>query len=183
MPPRGVEANDNGFIRVNDELQTTTPGVYALGDCNGHGAFTHTSYNDYEIVADNLLNGAARKVSDRISTYAIYIDPPVARAGMSEAEVRKSGKPALIGVRPMTRVSRAIEKGETDGFMKVLVDAETKQILGATVFGVGGDEAIHCILTAMYARQPASLLTHSVHIHPTVAELIPTVLGELKPLS
>lgn len=179
----GVEANDKGFIRVNDELQTTTPGVYALGDCNGHGAFTHTSYNDYEIVADNLLNGAARKVSDRISTYAIYIDPPVARAGMSEAEVRKSGKPALMGVRPMTRVSRAIEKSETDGFMKVLVDAETKRILGATVFGVGGDEAIHCILTAMYARQPASLLTHSVHIHPTVAELIPTVFGELKPLT
>ena len=179
----GVDADDHGFIRVNDELQTTTPGVFALGDCNGHGAFTHTSYNDSEIVADNLLNGAARKVSDRISTYSIYIDPPVARAGMSEADVRKSGKPALIGVRPMTRVSRAIEKGETDGFMKVLVDAETKQILGATVFGVGGDEAIHCILTAMYARQPASLLTHSVHIHPTVAELIPTVLGELKPLS
>jgi pyruvate/2-oxoglutarate dehydrogenase complex dihydrolipoamide dehydrogenase (E3) component len=179
----GVEADDRGFIRVNDELQTTTPHVYALGDCNGHGAFTHTSYNDYQIVADNLLSGASRKVSDRIPTYAIYIDPPVARAGMSEADVRKSGKPALMGMRAMTRVSRAIEKGETAGFMKVLVDAETKLILGATVFGVGGDEAIHCILTAMYARQPASLLTHSVHIHPTVAELIPTVFGELKPLS
>ncbi len=179
----GVEADDRGFIRVNDELQTTAPGVYALGDCNGHGAFTHTSYNDYEIVADNLLSGATRKVSDRIPAYAIYIDPPLARVGMSEADVRKSGKPALMAVRPMTRVNRAVEKGETAGFMKVLVDAETKQILGATVFGVGGDEAIHCILTAMYARQPASLLTHSVHIHPTVAELIPTVFGDLKPMS
>jgi pyruvate/2-oxoglutarate dehydrogenase complex dihydrolipoamide dehydrogenase (E3) component len=168
---------------VNDELETTAPGVFALGDCNGHGAFTHTSYNDYEIVADNLLNGATRKVSDRIPVYAIYTDPPVARVGMSEADVRKSGKPALMAVRQMTRVGRAIEKGETAGFMKVLVDAETRQILGATVFGVGGDEAIHCILTAMYARQPATLLTHSVHIHPTVAELIPTVFGELKPLS
>lgn len=179
----GVETDGEGFVRVNDELQTTTPGVYALGDCNGHGAFTHTSYNDYEIVRDNLLNGATRKVSDRIPTYAIYIDPPMARVGISEADVRKSGKPALMGMRPMTRVSRAIEKGETAGFIKVLVDAETEQILGAMVFGVGGDEAIHCILTAMYARQPASLLTHSVHIHPTVAELIPTVFGELKPLS
>ena len=179
----GVKANEHGFIQVDDELQTTTAGVYALGDCNGHGAFTHTSFNDYEIVADNLLNGGTRKVSDRIQTYAIFIDPPVARVGMSEGDVRKSGKPALIGMRAMTRVGRAIEKGETAGFMKVLVDAETKQILGATVFGVGGDEAIHCILTAMYARQPASLLTHSMHIHPTVAELIPTVFGELKPLS
>jgi pyruvate/2-oxoglutarate dehydrogenase complex dihydrolipoamide dehydrogenase (E3) component len=179
----GVKMNDRGFIQVNDALETTAPGIYALGDCNGHGAFTHTSYNDYEIVADNLLNGATRKVSDRIPVYAIYIDPPVARVGMSEADVRKSAKPALMAVRQMTRVGRAIEKGETAGFMKVLVDAETKLILGATVFGVGGDEAIHCILTAMYARQPASLLTHSVHIHPTVAELIPTVFGELKPLS
>ena len=179
----GVKANEHGFIQVDDGLQTTTAGVYALGDCNGHGAFTHTSFNDYEIVADNLLNGGTRKVSDRIQTYAIFIDPPVARVGMSEGDVRKSGKPALIGMRAMTRVGRAIEKGETAGFMKVLVDAETKQILGATVFGVGGDEAIHCILTAMYARQPASLLTHSMHIHPTVAELIPTVFGELKPLS
>lgn len=179
----GIKANDHGFIQVNDELETTAPGVYALGDCNGHGAFTHTSYNDYEIVADNLLSGATRKVTDRIPAYAIYTDPPVARVGMSETDVRKSGKPALMAVRPMTRVGRAVEKSETNGFMKVLVDAESKQILGATVFGVGGDEAIHCILTAMYARQPASLLTHSVHIHPTVAELIPTVFGGLKPLN
>ncbi|MGA8088091.1 MAG: FAD-containing oxidoreductase [Terracidiphilus sp.] len=179
----GIDADEHGYIRVDEGLQTNVPGIFALGDCNGCGAFTHTSYNDYEIVADNLLGGATRKVSDRIPASAIYIDPPLARVGMSEAEVRKSGKPALMGVRPMTRVSRAIEKGETAGFIKVLVDAESKQILGATVFGVGGDEAVHCILTAMYARQPASLLTHSVHIHPTVAELIPTTFGELKPLA
>jgi pyruvate/2-oxoglutarate dehydrogenase complex dihydrolipoamide dehydrogenase (E3) component len=178
----GVEADEKGFIRVDDELRTSTPEVYALGDCNGHGAFTHTSYNDYEIVADNLLKGATRRLSDRIPTYAIYIDPPLARVGMSEADVRKSGKPALMGKRAMTRVSRAIEKSETAGFMKVLVDGDSQRILGATVFGTGGDEAIHCIVTAMYARQPASLLTHSVHIHPTVAELIPTTFGDLKPL-
>ncbi|HMG85541.1 MAG TPA: FAD-containing oxidoreductase [Terracidiphilus sp.] len=179
----GIDADERGYIRVNDQLQTNVEGIYALGDCNGRGAFTHTSYNDYEIVADNLLEGASRKVSDRIQASAVYIDPPLARVGMSEPEVRKSGKPALMAVRAMTRVSRAIEKSETAGFIKVLVDAESKQILGATVFGVGGDEAIHCILTAMYARQPAELLTHSVHIHPTVAELIPTTFGELKPLA
>ena len=178
----GVETDEAGYIKVDDELRTTAEGVFALGDCNGRGAFTHTSYNDYEIAADNLLNGDSRRVSDRIPAHALYIDPPLARVGMSEAEVRRSGKPALMGKRAMTRVSRAIEKGETFGFMKVLVDRETQHILGATVFGTGGDEAIHCILTAMYARQPASLLTHSVHIHPTVAELIPTVFGEMKPL-
>jgi pyruvate/2-oxoglutarate dehydrogenase complex dihydrolipoamide dehydrogenase (E3) component len=178
----GVETDDAGFIKVDDELLTTAPGIFALGDCNGRGAFTHTSYNDYEIVADNLLSGASRRVSDRFPVHALYIDPPLAGVGMSEAEVRRSGKPALMGKRTMTRVSRAIEKGETFGFMKVLVDRETQHILGATIFGTGGDEAIHCILTAMYARQPASLLTHSMHIHPTVAELIPTVFGELKPL-
>ena len=179
----GIDVDEHGFIHVDEGLQTRVPGVYALGDCNGHGAFTHTSYNDYEIVADNLLSGAKRKVSDRIPAFAIYIDPPLARVGMLETEVRKSGKPALMAVRAMTRVSRAIEKSETAGFIKVLVEAESKQILGATVFGVGGDEAIHCVLTAMYARQPASLLTHSVHIHPTVAELIPTTFGDLKPLA
>ena len=178
----GVEMDEAGYIKVDDQLRTTAPGIFALGDCNGHGGFTHTSFNDYEIVADNLLNGASRRVSDRIPAYGLYIDPPLARVGMSEAEVRRTGKPALMRKRPMTRVSRAIEKGETFGFIKVLVDRDTQHILGATVFGTGGDEAIHCILTAMYARQPASLLTHSVHIHPTVAELIPTVFGELKPL-
>ncbi|HEY2861488.1 MAG TPA: FAD-containing oxidoreductase [Terracidiphilus sp.] len=178
----GIEVNRSGHIPVDDQLRTTVPGIFALGDCNPHGGFTHTSYNDFEIVAENLLDGASRRVSDRISAYALYTDPPLAHVGMSEAEVRASGRPALIGKRAMTRVSRAIEKGETFGFIKVLVDAESKHILGATLIGPGADEAIHCILTAMYARQPASLLTHSVHIHPTVAELIPTTLQELKPL-
>ncbi len=179
----GVEVSESGFIPVNDRLRTSVPGVYALGDCNRRGAFTHTSYNDYEIAADNLLSNAGRKVSDRIPVHALYIDPPLAHIGMQESEVRRTGKPALIGMRPMTRVSRAIEKGETYGFIKILADAETQRILGATVFGVGGDEAIHCILTAMYAGQPLSLLTHSMHIHPTVAELIPTTAGEMKPLA
>jgi pyruvate/2-oxoglutarate dehydrogenase complex dihydrolipoamide dehydrogenase (E3) component len=178
----GIEADAAGYIPVDDQLRTAAAGVYALGDCNGRGAFTHTSYNDYEIVAGNLLDGANRRVSDRIPASALYIDPPLARVGMPEAEVRKTGRSALVGMRQMTRVSRAIEKGETFGFIKLLVDAQTQHILGATVFGTGADEAIHCILTAMYARQPVSLLTHSVHIHPTVAELIPTVAGELKPL-
>jgi len=178
----GIAADEHGFIPVDDQLCTSVSGIYAVGDCNGRGAFTHTSYNDYEIVAENLLDHASRRVSDRIPAHALYIDPPLASVGMSETEVRATGKPALIGKRAMTRVSRAIEKGETFGFIKVLVDAETQHILGGTVFGTGGDEAVHCILTAMYARQPASLLTHSVHIHPTVAELIPTTLEDLKPL-
>ncbi|MFZ0744667.1 MAG: FAD-containing oxidoreductase [Terracidiphilus sp.] len=179
----GIETDAQGYIQVDDQLQTSAPGVFALGDCNGRGAFTHTSYNDYEIVADNLLQGASRRLSDRISAHALYIDPPLARVGMSEMEIRRSRRPALIGFRPMTRVSRAIEKGETFGFIKLIVDAETMRILGATVFGTGADEAIHCILTAMYAQQPVSLLAHSMHIHPTVAELIPTVAGELKPMA
>jgi pyruvate/2-oxoglutarate dehydrogenase complex dihydrolipoamide dehydrogenase (E3) component len=178
----GVVMEQLGFIPVDDQLQTNVPGVFAIGDCNGRGAFTHTSYNDYEIVADNLLEGASRRVSDRIPAHALYIDPPLAHVGMTEAEVRKTGKPVLMGMRPMTRVSRAIEKGETFGFMKIFVDQESRLVLGATIFGTGADEAIHCILTAMYARQPVSLLAHSVHIHPTVAELIPTICGELKPL-
>lgn len=178
----GVKTDKHGYIPVDDELHTNVPGIFAIGDCNGRGAFTHTSYNDYEIVAQNLLDGASRRLSDRIPVHALYIDPPLAHVGMTEAEVRASGRAALVGMRPMTRISRAIEKGETFGYMKIFIDAETQHILGATVFGTGGDEAIHCILTAMYARQPASLLTHSVHIHPTVAELIPTTLEDLKPL-
>ena len=178
----GLSADAHGFVPVDDQLRTSVQGIFALGDCNGRGAFTHTSYNDYEIVRDNLLEGASRRVTDRIPAHALYIDPPLAVVGMSEAEVRATRKPALMGKRAMTRVSRAIEKGETFGFIKVLVDAETKQILGGTVFGTGGDEAVHCILTAMYARQPFTLMTHSVHIHPTVAELIPTTFEELKPL-
>lgn len=179
----GITPDQHGFIPVDDELRSSVPGIYAIGDCNGRGAFTHTSYNDYEIVADNLLDNARRRVSDRIPVHALYIDPPLASVGMSETQVRATGKPALMGKRDMTRIGRAIEKGETFGFIKVLVDAETQHILGGTVFGTGGDEAVHCILTAMYARQPASLLTHSVHIHPTVAELIPTTFEDLKPLA
>lgn len=177
----GVAVDDRGFISVDDQLRTSAEGIFALGDCNGRGAFTHTSYNDYEIVADNLLSGASRRISDRIPAHALYIDPPLAHVGKTEEEVRRSGRPALAGFRPMTRVSRAIEKGETFGFMKILVEADTRQILGATLFGTGADEAIHCILTAMYARMPAGQLARSMHIHPTVAELIPTVLGELRP--
>lgn len=178
----GLHAGKDGVIEVDEQLRTSVNGIWALGDCNGHGAFTHTSYNDYEIVAANLLDQEPRHVSDRIPVSAMYIDPPLARVGMSEREARQSGRKVLMGKRPMTRVSRAIEKGETRGFMKVLVDAESDQILGATIFGTGGDEAIHCIITAMYARQTATFMRHCVHIHPTVAELIPTIFGELKSL-
>jgi pyruvate/2-oxoglutarate dehydrogenase complex dihydrolipoamide dehydrogenase (E3) component len=155
------------------------PGVWALGDCNGRGAFTHTSYNDFEIVAANLLDGERRRVSDRIPAYALYTDPPLGRVGMTESEARKSGRPLLIGHRPMSRVGRAIEKGETQGFMTAIADAETRQILGAAILGTGGDEAIHGILDAMNARTPYTALQRAVPIHPTVSELIPTLLGEM----
>ncbi len=179
----GVEVDARGYIKVDDELRTSVPGIWALGDCNGRGAFTHTSYNDYEIVADNLLNGDRRSVRDRITAYGLFIDPPLGRAGMTEEEVRRSGRKALVGKRPMTRVGRAIEKGETQGFMKISVDAETRQILGAAILGVGGDEAIHALLDAMYAKAPYTTVQRAVHIHPTVSELLPTVLGELVPLA
>ena len=179
----GVETDPRGYIQVDDQLRTNIPGIWALGDCNGKGAFTHTSYNDFEIVAANLLDNDPRRVSDRISAYALYIDPPLGRAGMTEAEVLKSGRKALIGKRPMTRVSRAVEKGETQGFMKILVDAETRQILGAALLGTGCDEAVHSILDVMYAKAPYTVIQRAMHIHPTVSELIPTMLGELKPLS
>ena len=179
----GIAADSRGFIQVDDQLRTNVPGIWALGDCNGKGAFTHTSYNDYEIVAANLLDNDPRRVSDRIPTYALFIDPPLGRAGMTEAEVRQSGKKALIGKRPMTRVARAIEKGETQGFMKILVDAETRRILGAAILGVGGDEIVHSILDVMYADAPYTVIQRAVHIHPTVTELIPTMLGEMKPLT
>jgi pyruvate/2-oxoglutarate dehydrogenase complex dihydrolipoamide dehydrogenase (E3) component len=178
----GLKSDAHGYITVDDELRTNVPGIFAIGDCNGRAAFTHTAYNDYEIVADNLLSAAARRLSDRIPIYGLFTDPPLAHVGLHEHEVRERGIRALVGTRPMTRVARAIEKGETYGFIKILVDEHTQHILGATLIGPGADEAIHCIATCMYARQPASLLTHSVHIHPTVAELIPTVLGQLKPL-
>ena len=173
--------------RTHDQLRTNVPGIYALGDCNGRGAFTHTAYNDFEIVAANLLDRekgeSPRRVTDRIPCYAMYLDPPLARIGITEAQARKSGKPTLIATRSMSRVNRAIEKGESLGFMKVLVDAETKLILGASLLGVGCDEAIHCLLDIMYARAPYTTISRAMHIHPTVSELIPTLLQSLKPLS
>ncbi|PTB22734.1 FAD-containing oxidoreductase [Trinickia symbiotica] len=179
----GIEVNERGYITVDDQLNTSVPGVWALGDCNGRGAFTHTSYNDYEIVASNLLEGENRSVRDRIVAYGLYVDPPLGRAGMTENQVRDAGRNALVGIRPMTRVGRAVEKGETQGFMKVTVDADTKEILGAAILGVGGDEAIHCLLDAMYAKAPYTVVQRAVHIHPTVCELLPTLLGDLKPMS
>lgn len=179
----GIATDGRGFIAVDDQLRTNVAGVWALGDCNGKGAFTHTSYNDYEIVTANLLDNDPRRVSDRIPAYALYIDPPLGRAGMTEAEVRKSGRKALVGTRLMTQVGRAVEKGETQGFMKVFVDAETGEILGAALLGTGCDEVIHSILDVMYARRPYTVIQRAVHIHPTVSELVPTLLGELKPLT
>jgi pyruvate/2-oxoglutarate dehydrogenase complex dihydrolipoamide dehydrogenase (E3) component len=178
----GIAVDRRGYIQVDDQFRTNVPGIYALGDCNGRGAFTHTAYNDYEIVAANLLDDDQRRVSDRITAYALYIDPPLGRAGMTETEVRKSGRKALIGKRPMTRVGRAVEKGETQGFMKVLLDAETKRILGASLLGIECDEVIHSILDVMYTKAPYTVIQRAMHIHPTVSELIPTILGELKPL-
>lgn len=179
----GVQLDARGYIQVDDQLRTNVPGIWALGDCNGRGAFTHTSYNDYEIVAANLFDNGSRKVSDRIVTYGLFIDPPLGRIGMTEAEVRKSGRKALIATRPMSRVARAVEKGETEGFMKAIVDADSKQLLGAAILGMNGDEVIHSLADVMYARAPYTVITHAVHIHPTVSELIPTMLGELKPLA
>jgi pyruvate/2-oxoglutarate dehydrogenase complex dihydrolipoamide dehydrogenase (E3) component len=167
---------------VDEQLRTNVPGIWAIGEVNGRGAFTHTSYNDFEIVAANLFDEDPRRVSDRILCYGLFIDPPLGRVGLTEREVRQSGRPALIGVRKMTRVSRAREFGETQGFMKIIVDAETERILGAAILGLNGDEAIHCILDVMYADQPYTVIQRAVHIHPTVAELIPTVLGDLRPL-
>jgi pyruvate/2-oxoglutarate dehydrogenase complex dihydrolipoamide dehydrogenase (E3) component len=177
----GITTDDRGYITVDDQLQTNVPGIWALGDCNGRGAFTHTSYNDFEIVADNLLNADHRRVSDRIQAYALYTDPPLGRCGMTDAEVRKSGRPALAVKFPMSRVGRAIEKGEMQGFIKITVDAETRQILGAAILGTGGDEVIHVLLDIMYAKAPYTVIQRAMHIHPTVAEFLPTVLGKLEP--
>ncbi|HKM68751.1 MAG TPA: FAD-containing oxidoreductase [Stellaceae bacterium] len=176
----GIVQDEHGYIVVDDQLRTNVPGVWALGDCNGRGAFTHTAYNDFEIVAANLLDNDPRRLSDRITAYALYTDPPLGRAGLTEEQVRRSGKRALIGRRPMTRVGRAVEKGETQGFMKVLVDADNKEILGAAILGTGGDEVVHGILDMMYAKAPYTVLQRSMPIHPTVSELLPTLLGDLQ---
>jgi pyruvate/2-oxoglutarate dehydrogenase complex dihydrolipoamide dehydrogenase (E3) component len=178
----GVETDSRGYIVVDDQLRTNVEHIWAMGDCNGRGAFTHTSYNDFEIVAANLLDNDPRRVSDRVTTYALYIDPPLGRAGMTVDQVRKSGRKALVGKRPMTRVGRAVEKGETQGFMKVVVDAETEEILGAAILGVGGDEVIHAIIDIMTAKKPYTAISRTMHIHPTVSELVPTMLQEMKPL-
>ena len=179
----GVALDSRGYIIVDDQLRTNVPGIWALGDCNGKGAFTHTSYNDYEIVAANLLDNDQRRLSDRIMAYALYIDPPLGRAGLSQAEVRKRGRPALVANWPMERVSRAFERGETQGFMRILVDRETKQILGASLLGLSADEVIQDVVDLMYAKAPYTTLQRAMHIHPTVAEYLPTMLGSLTPLA
>lgn len=182
----GLELDERGMIVVDDRLRTRLEHVWALGEVNGRGAFTHTAYNDFEIVADNLLSGASRTVRDRILAYALYIDPPLARIGMTEeqarASARETGREVLVGRMPMTRVGRAKERGETRGFMKVLVDAESERILGAALLGIEADEAVHCLLDVMYADAPFTTITRAVHIHPTVCELLPTLLGDLEPL-
>jgi pyruvate/2-oxoglutarate dehydrogenase complex dihydrolipoamide dehydrogenase (E3) component len=167
---------------VDDELRTNVPGIWALGDCNGKGAFTHTAYNDFEIVAANVLEHDRRRVSDRVVTYALYTDPPLGRVGMSVSDARKSGRRALVGERPMMRVARAIEKGETQGFIRILVDGDSKEILGASLLGPGCDEAVHAVLDLIYAKAPYTVMQRAMHIHPTVSELLPTILGDLKPL-
>ena len=177
----GVTVDARGYIGVDDQLRTNVEGIWALGDCNGRGAFTHTAYNDFEIVAANLLDGDPRRVTDRIETYALFIDPPLGRAGLTEAAAKAKGRKILVGKRPMSKVKRAVEKGETLGFMKVVVDADSKQILGAAILGTGGDEVIHTVLDVMYARAPYTLIQRAMHIHPTVSELLPTVFGELAP--
>jgi pyruvate/2-oxoglutarate dehydrogenase complex dihydrolipoamide dehydrogenase (E3) component len=178
----GIATDTRGYIQVDDQLRTNIAGIWAMGDCNGRGAFTHTSWNDFQIVAANLLDNDRRRVSDRITAYALYTDPPLGRIGMTEAEVRKTGKPALLSTLAMERVSRAKERGETTGFMKILVDRDSKQILGASFLGLAGDEVIHCVLDAMYAKAPYTVIQRAMHVHPTVSEFIPTMLGALKPL-
>jgi pyruvate/2-oxoglutarate dehydrogenase complex dihydrolipoamide dehydrogenase (E3) component len=178
----GIETNQRGYIVVDDQLRTSTQGVWALGEVNARGAFTHTTYNDFEIVAANLLDDDERKVGDRIPCYGLFIDPPLGRVGMTETQVRASGRRALIGTRPMSRVGRAREFGDTRGFIKILVDAQTNEILGASILGLSGDEVVHSLLDVMYARMPYTVISRAVHIHPTVTELIPTVLQNLSPL-
>ncbi|HDR9059328.1 TPA: FAD-containing oxidoreductase [Burkholderia vietnamiensis] len=178
----GVATDSRGYIAVDEQLRTNVPGIWALGDCNGRGAFTHTAYNDYEIVAANLLDDDPRKVSDRIPAYALYIDPPLGRVGMTLAQARQTGRRLLVGTRPMTRVGRAVEKGESLGFMKVIVDADDHALLGASILGVTGDEVVHGLLDVMAARAPYTTISRAMHIHPTVSELVPTLLQDLHPV-
>ncbi|KKB12462.1 mercuric reductase [Devosia geojensis] len=182
LPAAGLSANAKGYIEVDEHLRTSVPGIWAMGDVNGRGAFTHTSYNEFEIVADNVLDGGERSLAGRIPAYALYIDPPLGRVGMNERQVRETRRPALVATLPMGKVARARERSETQGMMKVLVDAETKRILGAAILGIEGDEVIHTILAYMAADKPYTLLQQTMHIHPTVSELVPTLLGGLKPL-
>jgi pyruvate/2-oxoglutarate dehydrogenase complex dihydrolipoamide dehydrogenase (E3) component len=179
----GIATDARGYIQVDDQCRTSVEGVWALGDANGRGAFTHTSYNDYEIVAANLFDGDARRIADRIPCYALFIDPPLGRAGMNEAEARASGRRVLAGKMPMTRVGRAREAGETQGFMKVLVDADSRELLGASLLGLNADEVVHSLMDVMYAKQPYTTIQRAMHVHPTVSELVPTLLGSLAPLS
>lgn len=179
----GVATDSRGYITVDDHLRTSQPHIWALGDVNGRGAFTHTSYDDFQIVAANLLDGADRRLGHRLPIYGLYVDPPLGRCGMNEAEARASGRRVLVGKREMSRVGRARERGETRGFIKIMVDADTRRILGAAILGIEGDEAIHGIVDVMYADAPYTVLQEAVHAHPTVSELIPTVLGELRPLT
>jgi pyruvate/2-oxoglutarate dehydrogenase complex dihydrolipoamide dehydrogenase (E3) component len=178
----GIEMDERGFIKVDDACRTSAANVWALGECNGKGAFTHTSYNDYEIVAANLFDDDPRRISERIQTYALFIDPPLGRAGMTEAEAKKSGRSVLVGRMQMKHVGRAREAGETHGFMKVLVDAQSQELLGAAILGMNGDEVVHCLLDMMYAKRPYTTILRAMHIHPTVSELVPTMLGKLRPL-
>ena len=179
----GLETDEKGFIPVDDHLRTSVPGIWAMGDVNGRGAFTHTSYNDFEVVADNVLEGGKRSIAGRVPVYGLFIDPPLGRIGLSEDEVRKSGRKALMGVMPMSKVARARERGETRGLMKVLVDGRSHQLLGATILGIGGDEVVQSLLQLMVAGTPYTTMMHAMHIHPTVTELLPTLLADLQPLT
>ena len=178
----GIETNAHGFIMVDDQLATNVPSIWAIGDVNGKGAFTHTSYNDYEILAANMFDNDPRRVSDRLTVYGLFIDPPLGRVGMTEHEVRESGREVLVSKMKMERVGRARERSETQGFMKIFIDAETDRILGAAILGIGGDEIIHTLTDVMYADAPYTVIQRAMHIHPTVSELIPTMLGDLRPL-
>ena len=178
----GVQTDERGYIKVDSQLRTNVPGIFAMGDCNGRGAFTHTSYNDFEIIEANLFAGEERRVEERITTYALFIDPPLGRAGMTEKEVRRSGRRALVAKMPMEDVGRAYERSETKGFMKIIVDADSKQLLGAALLGIEGDEIVQGLLDMMYAKAPYTVIRRAMHIHPTVYEMIPYMFDELQPL-